>query len=128
MQSLRVSLKQKSAAEDIFQVGRALAFAAQDPYRHPWIVDVAFGRYQITMPGIAFRRGKAALGAHRRDIEEFRDLDALDQRALLRQSLERPRERGRHRIVEIVERDRGGYRQPHALDGTRLQRPDRLIR
>ena len=91
------------------------------------IVDVAIAGDEIAMPGIAFGRRKTALGVHHADIEKFRHLDPLDQRALARQRFQRALEGLRHRLIEIVERDRGRHRQPHALDRTRLQRRDRLI-
>ncbi len=50
------------------------------------------------------------------------------ERAGLRQRSQRALEGLGDRIVEIVERDRGRHRQPHALDRARLQRLHRLVR
>ena len=79
------------------------------------------------MPGVAFRSGKAALGVHDADVEEFRHLDPLDQRAVRATAFERTLERPAHCIIEVVERDRGRHRKPHALDRAGLQRDDRLV-
>ncbi len=79
------------------------------------------------MPGIAFRGGETTLGVHHPYIEEFRDLDPLDQRALARQPIQRAVKSSRHFILEFVKRDCGRYRQAHALDRTRRQGNDRLI-
>ena len=74
------------------------------------------------MPGIAFGRRKAALGVHRADVEEFRHLDALDERAVTDERFQRALEGLGHSLIEIVERDRGRHREPHALDRARPQR------
>ena len=109
------------------ELATAHAFAAENPQRHPGVVDIALAGDQITMPGIAFGGGETAPGVDHRDVEEFQHRDPLDQCALARQCLQRAIERPRHLVIEFVERDRGRHRQPHALDRTRLQGLHRLV-
>ena len=75
-----------SRVEEIDIVGGADAFAAQDANADAGIVNVALALDQKAVPGIAFRSRKAALGVHHADVEKFRHLDPLDQRARPRQS------------------------------------------
>src|SRR4051794_6060026 len=56
--------------EEIDVVSRALRLAAHDAHGDSGIVDVAFGRDEITVPGEALGRGKTALGIHRPDVVE----------------------------------------------------------
>src|SRR6266702_4299008 len=75
----------------------------------------------------AMRGGETALGVHHPDIEEFRHRNALDQRALPRQRLQRALECPHHRFLQLVERNRGRHRQTHALDRSWLQWLYRLV-
>ncbi len=73
------------------------------------------------MPGVALSRRKAALGAHRRDVVELRHFDALDDRALLGELLQRTLERCCDNRIEIVHRHGGRYSKAHALDRARRE-------
>ena len=79
------------------------------------------------MPCVAFRGGKAAIGVHHSNIQEFRKRNPFDQRALARQHLKCPFESSRYFIIELIERDRGRHRKSHPLDRTRLQGDERIV-